>query len=187
MLKAKPNALLALGGPSTVPQLVTQKGERYPESLDIVFWALAQSHNQALVASLWPVSKKRQNKLLAWINYNDHIFKHWLDRYKYADRYPERSEQYYRLRGEVFLARLDQRLNRQAYLMGDSMTLADICLFPFVRQFAAVDARWFSESQYENVQAWLARFLASDAFSIVMQKFPAWQEGQAVVCFPNEN
>ena len=187
VLKAKPNALLALGGSSTVPQLVTEKGERFPESLDIVFWALTHSKKHSLVTSLWPTQQQVQHKILSWLNYNDHIFKHWLDRYKYADRHPEHSEQYYRERGEVFLARLEKRLNKHAYIMGESMTLADICLFPFVRQFAGVNSTWFSESRYENVRCWLNAFLMSEVFSIVMEKFPAWQEGQDVVYFPADH
>ncbi|MGB3385112.1 MAG: glutathione S-transferase [Marinomonas sp.] len=184
VLKAKPNALLSLGGSSTVPQLLTQNGERLPQSLDVIFWSLAQTENHSLAASLWPLQKTAQQKIVSWLNYNDRFFKYWLDRYKYADRHPDFSEQYYRMRGEVFLARLEARLSARAFIMGDQMSLADICLFPFIRQFAAVDSDWFNASKYEKVKGWLSGFLMSESFSEVMKKYPAWEEGQEVVYFP---
>lgn len=130
ILKNKPAELLALGGRSTVPQLVHEE-ERYPESLDIIFWALERASNRILVEQIWPSNKLQQAKIMAWVKYNDQCFKPWLDRYKYADRYPEHSEAYYREKAEVFLQRLDSRLSRSSYLMGPQMTLADIAVFPF--------------------------------------------------------
>ncbi len=185
ILKAKPDALLSLGGRSTVPQLVDIDGTRYPESIDIVFWALLKSSHKYQSKQLWPSQTQRRNNMMAWVTYNDHFFKYWLDRYKYADRYPEFSEMYYRSKGEVFLQRLESRLKTQRFLFGEKETLPDVMIFPFVRQFAAVNQNWFDDSQYNNLKSWLAYFVSSTRFqSVVMAKYSAWEAGQAEVPFP---
>lgn len=183
-LKAKPESLLALGGRSSVPQLIDTDGTRYPESLDIIYWALSQISDQPRADSLWPSSAIQQNKMRAWITYNDRFFKHWLDRYKYADRHLEHTEEYYRQRGEVFLKRLEKRLAKNTYLFGETMTLADIAIFPFIRQFAGVNSTWFEASEYKKVREWLTGFLDSELFQMVMTKFPKWEEGEESPLFP---
>jgi glutathione S-transferase len=183
-LKSKPADLMSLGGRSSVPQLIDENGVRHPESLDIVFWALSKS-NHKKANELWSTSLMMQNKMQSWITYNDHFFKYWLDRYKYADRYPEYSQAYYRAKGEVFLQRLETRLEARAFLFGDKESVVDIATFPFIRQFAAVDSVWFESSQYHNVKAWLASFVNSVMFNtVVMVKHPVWQAGQEDVFFP---
>ncbi|MBR7890023.1 glutathione S-transferase [Marinomonas sp. A79] len=185
VLKSKPEALLALGGRSSVPQLIDPEGRRYPESMDIIFWALSVSQKSDVTLSLWPDEPRTRKKMLTWINYNDRFFKHWLDRYKYADRHPEHSEQYYRTKGEVLLARLENRLAKQHYLFGEEISIADVAIFPFIRQFAAVDQAWFDHSQYSKVRAWLTGFLQTECFTdVVMVKLPPWQAGQEEVLFP---
>lgn len=185
VLKAKPAALLNLGGRTSVPQLIDENGRRYPESLDIIFWALSRSSHTELSEQLWPSEKVAQSKVLAWVRYNDHFFKYWLDRYKYADRHPECSEAMYRQRGEAFLRRINRRLRRSPYLLGKELCLADVCIFPFIRQFAAVNAKWFEQSEYDGVKRWLASFVESDLFVRVMVKFDQWEEGQEAVFFPS--
>ena len=185
VLKSKPAALLSLGGRSSVPQLIDVDGARYPESLDIIFWALSKADDRVSSDDLWPFQIIKQNKVKAWIKYNDRFFKYWLDRYKYADRYPEFSEGYYRRKGEVFLQRLDKRLKASAFLFGERVSVADIAVFPFVRQFAAVNQAWFELSEYHSLKVWLAGFLNSEVFkSVVMVKHSAWEAGQEDILFP---
>ena len=98
---------------------------------------------------------------------------------------PEQTEEYYRQQGEVFLAKLEQRLTTSDYLFGDSPSLADISVMPFVRQFAHVDKRWFDQADYPGVQRWLAAWLSSDEFASIMPKHEQWQSDNAVVVFPS--
>lgn len=185
LLKSKPSALLSLGGRSSVPQLIDVDGTRYPESLDIILWALSKSDDAIISRTLWPESIVQRNKMMAWIKYNDRFFKHWLDRYKYADRFPECSEKYYRNKGEVFLKRLNTRLKKNAFLFGDDCSLADVAIFSFVRQFAAVRPNWFELSDYTHTKIWLNNFLNSSLFKItVMKKIPVWEAGQEATFFP---
>ena len=101
-----------------------------------------------------------------------------LDGYKY----PERNLQYnlqqsqfeYRARCEVFLQKLENLLSENTYLMQATISLADIAIFPFVRQFAAVDSAWFAQSEYPKLRAWLNGWLVSDLFNGVMTKNPTY-------------
>lgn len=184
VLKNKPEPLLALGGRSTVPQLIDCDGKRYEESADIMHFALCQTRHKQRALQLWPSEIRLTHKINAWIDYNDQRFKYWLDRYKYADRYPEFDESYYRNRACVFLSRMNTRLSKQPFLLGEQMSLADIAIFPFIRQFAGVNENWFRDSEYDAVKVWLDGFLNAPIFSTVMVKHNAWQDGQAEIQFP---
>ena len=178
VLRNKPEALLRLGGRSSVPQLISADGERHPESMDIVRWALAQSQGVLTYSAF------EEKQIAAWLFQTDHRFKFWLDKYKYADRHPDFSEAYYRAQGERFLRRLERTLSQQAYLLGDKMSIADVLVFPFIRQFRGVDSHWFDQSNYTYVKAWLTQILEDEVFAKVMVKLPAWQEGDEVRFFP---
>ncbi|RNF52778.1 glutathione S-transferase [Marinomonas hwangdonensis] len=185
VLKAKPPELLALGGRSSVPQLVDMQGTRYPESLDIMYWALSRAKDRTLAEFLYPISCIKRHKIASWVAYNDHFFKYWLVRYKYADRYPEGEASDYRARAERFLRRLEGRLSQRVFLLGDTVSLADIAVFPFIRQFAGVDQAWFEAADYPFVQAWLRGFTHSSLFNqVVMVKHPAWLAGQEEGIYP---
>jgi len=165
-LKAKPAEMLALSGKGTVPVL-NADGRVIDESLDIMRWALAQHDPQDWLRKDDPAA---QSLIAALIEENDQVFKVHLNHYKYAERYPERSMADYRADGEVFLRKLDDRLEGGAYLLGDQPSLADVALMPFVRQFAHVDREWFGQAPYPRLQGWLQRFLESALFTAVMAR-----------------
>ncbi|AZD22052.1 Glutathione S-transferase N terminus [Pseudomonas chlororaphis subsp. aurantiaca] len=167
-LKAKPAEMLALSPKGTVPVLSVD-GRVIDESLDIMRWALAQHDPQDwLLKDDMPA----QQRIEALIAENDQVFKLHLNRYKYAERYPEQPMEYYRSQGEVFLRQLDELLSQRDYLLAEHPSLADMALAPFVRQFAHVDREWFAQTPYRNLQRWLQRFLESELFTQVMAKPP---------------
>jgi len=161
-LKAKPAEMLALSPKGTVPVL-SVNGEVIDESLAIMQWALAQ-HD--------PDNWRLQGdpSVLALIDENDQGFTYHLDRYKYAERYPEYPMEHYRAEGEVFLQKLERLLEDRAYLLAHHPSLADMALAPFVRQFAHVDRDWFARAPYPRLQRWLEAFLQSPLFIRVMAK-----------------
>lgn len=167
-LKAKPAEMLALSSKGTVPVLSVD-GQVIDESLAIMHWALAQSDPQDWLLKDDPVG---QQLIAGLIEENDQMFKVHLNRYKYAERYPEQPMAFYRAEGEVFLCRLDQLLEGCDYLLAEHPSLADVALMPFVRQFAHVDREWFGQTPYHRLQGWLQRILESDLFVGVMQKEP---------------
>lgn len=169
-LKNKPRALLEISPKGTVPVLQLPSGEIIEQSLDIMRWALAQHDPAQLLASLHPEIERL-------LQDNDMNFKFWLDRYKYADRFPEDSAAVYRARGEEFLCRLETLLTAAPFLGGTQAGFADIAIMPFVRQFASVDKAWFARAPYPALQAWLANWLRSDVLAQVMKKHAPWQEG----------
>lgn len=181
VLKNKPAAMLAISPKGTVPvlELVEDGSAEHrviEESREIVEWALQQSDPQGLLK----VDLARADAL---IDQNDNEFKYWLDRYKYADHHPTLSQTEYRQRGEVFLQLLEQRLAKNRHLLGETISIADIAIMPFVRQFAHVDRGLFYRLPYPNLQVWLKEWLEQPVFQGVMIKLPAWQEGDDRVIF----
>jgi len=179
VLRAKPTALLDLSAKATVPVMLI--GDRVlDESLDIMNWALEQQdpdgwldYDEATLA--------RMNSL---IEACEQDFKPNLDRYKYADRHPELTQQQHRVLAEAFINQVDAQLSREQasgndYLFGPKPGYADVAVFPFVRQFAYVDIEWFKTSAYAPLRFWLDHFLSSTLFQAVMAKYPAWQEGDS--------
>ncbi|WP_285420343.1 glutathione S-transferase [Pseudomonas sp. efr-133-TYG-5] len=161
-LKAKPAEMLAISPKGTVPVL-DANGRVIDESLEIMHWALAQHDPQGWLLGGDP-------RIAELIEANDHVFKVQLNRYKYAERYPEQPMQVYRAEGALFLQRLDELLTQRDYLLADHLSLADVALLPFVRQFAHVDREWFAQTPYVRLQAWLQRLLESELFTAIMKK-----------------
>jgi len=171
VLRNKPRQLLEISAKATVPVLLLNDDTVLDESLDIMRWALSQQDT-----GNWLNSDLAED-INQLIQCNDGEFKYYLDRYKYADRYPEHDEQYYRQKGEVFLIHLEKRLSQHAFLCSEKCCLADMAIFPFIRQFANVNNDWFSNSEYKNLNQWLKKHLESSLFVSIMDKYPAWKAG----------
>jgi glutathione S-transferase len=160
--KAKPVEMLAISPKGTVPVL-DAGGRVIDESLEIMRWALAQNDPQG-----WLLAG--DSRIAELIEANDQGFKVQLNRYKYAERYPEQPMEVYRAEGALFLQKLDELLTDRDYLLAEHLSLADVALLPFVRQFAHVDREWFAQTPYVRLQAWLQRFLESELFTSIMKK-----------------
>ncbi|MEA1619853.1 glutathione S-transferase [Erythrobacter sp. T5W1-R] len=171
-LAAKPPALAAASPKATVPVLVLPDGTVIDESLAIMRWALAQHDPEGWLAG----------DDAALIAANDGPFKHHLDRAKYPTRYAADGLDH-RAAALTLLLPLDARLANAAQLCGESRSLTDIALFPFVRQFAAIDPDWFGQQSLPRLTAWLEGHLASELFKAIMPKFAPWQAGDAAVLF----
>lgn len=177
-LKHKPAQMLAISPKGTVPVLQLSDDVVIEESREIMVWALEQKDPQQLLNA----NILHEANIL--IDKNDNEFKYWLDRYKYADRHLDMTQTEYRQRGEGFLQVLEELLTKNAYLLGNHVTIADIAIMPFVRQFAHVDRDVFYTLPYPNLQRWLTYWLEHPFFIEVMTKFEPWQEGDEVVVFP---
>ncbi|MFZ6844146.1 glutathione S-transferase [Undibacterium sp. RuTC16W] len=165
-LRNKPQAMLDRSPKGTVPVLVLPDGRVIDQSLDIMCWALAQ---QPVSPCLTPGGNIPADAQVL-IQQNDSTFKQDLDRYKYAERFPEHSATTYRERAEVFLDALDCRLQQHSYLTGAKLSIADLAIAPFVRQCALVDAEWFYATRYKHLITWLDAILQSALFVAVMEK-----------------
>ena len=132
VLRDRPEHMMEISPKGTVPVLLLPDGTVIEESLEIMLWSLDES---------WLVDDWK-----ALIEGNDNDFKHHLDRYKYNNRYenPLPPDEH---RNEVvnILEGYNQRLTDFEYLCGDSCSISDYALAPFVRQFANTDRAWFDE------------------------------------------
>ncbi|NCA26588.1 MAG: glutathione S-transferase [Methylophilaceae bacterium] len=171
-LREKPAHMLAVSPKGTVPVLVLASNEVLEQSLDIMDWALQQSD-----VDEWIIQDQAGQKLTAdLIATNDGAFKQSLDKYKYAIRFPENPPEIYRAQGEEFLQRLEILLQQNTYLCRNTISKADVAIFPFVRQFSMVDENWFERADYLLLKAWLNGLLNSQLFLGVMQKYPVWAD-----------
>ena len=172
LLRNKPAAMLAASPKGTVPVFVASNGRIIDESLDLMHWALERSDPQGWLSCDLNAAK-------ALIDANDGPFKHHLDRYKYASRYKDDAargdvELEHRAAAEEHIDKLETCLDGADYLLGDTQTIADIAVFPFIRQFANTDRTWWESAPYPHVREWLTRHTESALFKTVMQKHPVW-------------
>ncbi|WP_066798310.1 glutathione S-transferase N-terminal domain-containing protein [Sphingomonas soli] len=163
-LRDKPPEMLAASPKGTVPVLVLSDGQVIDESLDIMRWALDRNDPEHWLAG-------DDTGLIAA---NDGAFKHHLDRYKYPDRHASDPLEH-RAAALALLAPLEARLAAAPWLCGDTRTLTDAAITPFVRQFAAVDREWFDAQPLPALQRWLALQLASPLFAEVMRVHEQWR------------
>jgi glutathione S-transferase len=183
VLRDKPSAMLKASAKGTVPVLVLPDGAVIDESIDVMFWALQHGDpDQWLPRDSDGGIPGDTAKL---ISENDGSFKALLDKYKYADRHPEHTAQWYRDQAHVFLQNLEARLSEQQWLQGSLLGFADVAIFPFIRQFAMVDRPWFDQAPYPQLRRWLNILLESTLFTSVMSKYPQWTPGQEPVQLPD--
>lgn len=174
----KPGEMLAASPKGTVPVLILPDGEVVDESRDIMLWALLQSDR---LSWLQLETEEDFAEMMALIDVCDNAFKTHLDHYKYAERFPEALPEVYRLRGEGFLQALEELLthsysvSKVLALNGKQISMTDIALFPFVRQFAHVDKPWFEQSAYTHLNRWLQQHLEAEYFTSIMKNRPVWE------------
>jgi glutathione S-transferase len=129
----------------------------------------------------WRRAQSPENLTLLQINDGD--FKRHLDRYKYPERYPAETCSREAARSDAVQALvvpLEKRLQSRRYLGGATPCATDLAIFPFVRQFAAVEPDWFDGQELPALKAWLAAWLDSDLFAVCMTKLTS----QSAVHFP---
>lgn len=182
-LRDKPAAMVALSSKGTVPVLQLPDGQVVDESWEIMAWAWAPADHEGW----WTRAQSPENREL--LRCNDGDFKTLLDRYKYPQRFPDASmptEAARSLAVAAHLVPLETRLRRDAYLGGSVACATDLAIFPFVRQFGAVEPAWFAAQKLPATQAWLAAWLRSRLFEVCMTKLPR-QTAVDFPCLPTES
>ena len=185
VLRDKPVEFLNTSPSATVPALVTVDGTVLDESLDIMLWALERNDPESWLAP----DTGDVNEMLLLIEKMDGSFKSNLDKYKYANRHTLADTVAFAMEHRDAamqdIAALESMLQNHPYLFGDRLSLADIAIAPFVRQFANVDADWFAAQPCPLVQKWLANFTSGELFLSVMDKYPQWRSGTPGLNFPD--
>lgn len=167
LLKDKPQEMLNVSPKGTVPILVLPTGEVIDESLDIMHWALnINDPNQWL-----------NGNNINLIEYNDTAFKIALDQYKYPNRYPDEDCSSAKNNCLLFIEKLEKNLIKHPYLSGEKISLTDMAIFPFIRQFSKVSEEQFNALPYIKTVKWLNMHLESSLFQEIMKKRPIWNKG----------
>ena len=163
----KPQSMLLVSPKGTVPVLCVD-GLVLDQSLDIMRWALERSDPDG-----WREVDEETSE--AWIEKNDSPFKVLLDQYKYPNRFPGLiQEDVLNSVIDLMLQPMEAALQSSKYLMGNKMSLVDVAIFPFIRQFAAVNPQQFGGLPFGSVKSWLNQHLESELFNSVMDKYPTW-------------
>jgi len=175
LLRDKAPEFLAASPKGTVPVLLADT--IIEESIDIMHWAIAQADPEGLMHHIGDAA-------IALIAECDGPFKTALDQTKYAVRYPDIDASESRAAAAHFIIKLNAQLNGQRWLYGDCLTLADLAILPFVRQFAHTDLEWWDAQSFCHAQIWLKTFTASNRFKSIMTKYTPWKYGDGVILFP---
>tara|TARA_Y100001960_G_scaffold311678_1_gene372547 strand:- start:1594 stop:2172 length:579 start_codon:yes stop_codon:yes gene_type:complete len=165
LLKDRPNDLLKISPKGTVPVLQLSNEKIIDESLDIMYWTVQNNKSN------WTDFNFAEQKKL--IQINDKDFKYYLDRYKYSDRYPEKSKTHYQKKCMKYLTQYEDKLNNNIFLVDDEIQIVDIAIFPFIRQYAHVDRIQFPKL-FPKLDNYLKTILNSKLFNSVMDKYPVW-------------
>ena len=180
VLRDKPREMLDISPKGTVPVLHLNDGRVIEESLAIMQWALAQND-----PARWLGPVEHREEAMALIDAAETDFKGHLDRYKYPSRYENVDPLEQRALALLFVKRLSEKLGGKNFLFDDQPGLADIAIFPFIRQFANTDRDWFDAiAGITPARAWLDRCLSLPIFACVMDKYPPWQTGDTEPVFP---
>ncbi len=174
ILKDKPHEFLKVSNSGTVPCLQL-KDKIIDESIDIMIWALRKNDPEG-----WLDMPAEGYRLIDEV---EKKFKPNLDKTKYASRYPQNVSKVSTNLAIEYLINLDKKINGK-FFFGEQPKLADIAIFPFVRQFANIDINWFNEFGWQKIQNWLKAFVGSNMFDKSQKKFVKWRPAAAPVFFP---
>ena len=182
-LKNKPLEFLNISSTQTVPILLKKNKEVLEESLDIIIWALSESKKKEIKNFYMPNSK--ENKILEIISENDHSFKYHLDRFKYSARFNTTEGDYHFLEAKKFIKNWNKMLTSSRWIIGDEPSIADWCIWPFVRQFKiACESQKKTKYFDDPIRDWLGYFENHQNFKKLMHKYDRWTPSTKKDYFP---
>lgn len=176
----KPQEMLSISPKGTVPVLHRKNEMVIEESIDVMIWALSLSDPNNL---LYSHDKKQLPKMLSLIRSSDTDFVGALQKYRAASRYHDDNEIEYRDMCCDWLMVIEQSLSTHDYIMGETPSLVDYAILPFIRQFSRVDKKWYAQSPLPNLRAWLVNHYNNPLFSKAMAAHPKWEKDNDSIFF----
>tara|TARA_A100001035_G_C27652549_1_gene439929 strand:- start:157 stop:816 length:660 start_codon:yes stop_codon:yes gene_type:complete len=182
-LKDKPLDFLKKSSTKTVPILLKKNNEVIEESLDIIIWALSESEKEHLKNFYFPNAKEEE--ILEIISENDNGFKYHLDRFKYSTRFNASDEKYHFLEAMKFIKKWEIKLSDSKWLIGDNPSIADWCIWPFIRQFKiACESQKKTNYFGDSIKEWLRNFEKHHLYKKLMHKYAKWAPSNKKSYFP---
>ena len=182
-LKNKPLEFINISKTKTVPILVKTNKEVIEESLDIIIWALSESKKKQIKNFYIPSSKEEE--ILEMISENDNGFKYHLDRFKYSARFKASEEDFHFIEAAKFIKKWNKKLKQSRWLIGDNPSIADWCIWPFVRQFKiACESQKKTNYFGDPIKEWLENFENHKHFKKLMHKYAKWEPSTKKDYFP---
>ena len=182
-LKNKPLEFLNISNTKTVPILLKNNNEVIEESLDIIIWALSESEKKNIKNFYIPSNKEEE--ILEIISENDNGFKYHLDRFKYSSRFEASEEEFHFLEATKFIKKWNEMLTNRRWLIGDKPSIADWCIWPFVRQFKiACESQKKISFFNEPIKEWLGYYEKHQNFKKLMHKYSLWKPSLEKDYFP---
>ena len=182
-LKNKPLEFIKNSTTKTVPILLKKNNEVIEESIDIIIWALSESKKENIKNLYIPNSKEEE--ILEIISENDTGFKYHLDRFKYSARFNKSEEDYHFIEARKFIKQWNKKLINSKWLIGDKPSIADWCIWPFVRQFKIACESQKKTNYFDNsIKDWLNYFEKHLYFDKLMHKYDPWNPSSKKEYFP---
>jgi len=182
-LKNKPLDFLNKSKTKTVPILIKKNSEVIEESLEIILWAISESKKENTEFIYFPDNKKEN--IFKIINENDNEFKYHLDRFKYSTRYQDSNKEFHYTKAIKFIEKWNKILTENKYFFGDTPTIADWSIWPFVRQFKIACENQKKTNYLETpIKNWLDYFENNKKFKSLMYKYELWGTNSRKNYFP---
>jgi len=182
-LKNKPKEFLNKSRTKTVPILIKKNGETIEESLDIILWAISNSPYKKDKNIFLP--ENQRESIFRTIDENDNKFKYHLDRFKYSARFEKIDEEYHFIEAIKIIKNWNELLKENSYFFGENPTIADWCIWPFIRQFKiACESQKRTNYLEPNFLKWLGYFENDKNFKYLMYKYDLWKPSSKKYYFP---
>ena len=156
--------------PQGVVPLLTHQGRIIYES-SIITEYLEEEFPEV---SLMPKNAEDRARVRLWTHWCNEIFKPDLDLFKYEfDKISAEERDQLVERMQKNLMKLQRPLKKHAFLIGKTLTLADIHVFPFYRQFRKATHTLPGIEQFKLLDQWLESITSRPSFERVMRKHDA--------------
>ncbi|MBD5770849.1 glutathione S-transferase family protein [Marinomonas colpomeniae] len=167
--ETRTEAFLALSPNGKIPVLELDNGDVLSESNAILLY-LAEQHASLLLPTDL-ITKATIYKWLFWEQYshepNIAAVRFWLTHNAMNElkeqMLPDRVQQ-----GNAALQLMDDTLKKQTFLIGDIISLADICLFAYTH--VAEEGGAYQLSDFPNIQRWIKTIESQDWFIPITQR-----------------
>jgi glutathione S-transferase len=121
--------------------------------------------------SLMPNTGSERALVRLWTYWCNTVFKPDLDRYKYGTaRFKMEDCQGVEERLVGHLSKLEAQLLKTSFLVGSTFTLADVHIFPFVRQLSRVQPSPLFLDQFTRLLQWRDEIQTRPSFVLTLQK-----------------